>query len=116
MEEAERPAEIHGKRAEPSFEGSISVANSFAALHVEDPLDVDPSEVSEVAAAVNVAQKTKPSKDGPVISAYELEDDDDLDEELAFIIFCQCRFIPHSARLMLSRLLRGPPSHPRIHQ
>lgn len=90
VEEVERSAETHGKRAEPSFEGSISITNSFAALNVEDPLDIDPSEVSEVAAAVNVVQKTKPSKDGPVISAYELEDEDDLDEELAFIIFCQC--------------------------
>lgn len=116
VEEAERSAGTHGKRAEPSFEGSIKVANSFAALNVEDLLDVDPSEVSEVAAAVNVAQKTKPSKDGPVISAYELEDEDDLDEEIAFIIFCQCRFIPHLARLMLTRFLRGPSSHPRIHQ
>lgn len=116
VEEAERSAETHGKRAEPSFERPISIANSFAALNVEDPLDVDPSEVSEVAAAVNVAQKTKPSKDGPVISAYELEDEDSLDEELAFIIFCQCRFTPHLARLMLTRFLRGPSSHPRIHQ
>ena len=88
VEEAEPSAKTHG-RAEPSFEGSTSVANRFAALDVEDLLDVDPSEVSEVAAAVNVAQKAKPSKDGPVISAYELEDEDDFDKELAFIIFCQ---------------------------
>ena len=115
VEEAEQSAKTHRKRAEPSFEGSTSIANSFAALNVEDLLDVDPSEVSEVAAAVNVAQKTKPSKDGPVISAYELEDEDDFDKELAFIIFCQCRFIPRSAGLMLTRFLRGPSSHTRIH-
>ena len=89
VEEAEPSAKMHGKQAEPSFEGSTSIANRFAALDVEDLLDVDPSEVSEVAAAVNVVQKAKPSKDGPVISAYELEDEDDFDKELAFIIFCQ---------------------------
>ena len=89
VEEAELPATPHGKQAEPSFEGSTSIANRFAALSVEDPLDVDPSEISEVAAAVKVAQKTKSSKDGPVVSAYELEDEDDFDKELAFIIFCQ---------------------------
>ena len=89
VEEAEPSAKAHGKRAEPASEGFASIANRFAALDVEDLLDVDPSEVSEVAAAVNSAQKAKPSKDGPVISAYELEDEDDFDKELAFIIFCQ---------------------------
>ena len=89
VEEAEPSAKTHGKRAEPPSEGSTGIANRFAALNVEDPLDVDPSEVCEVAAAVNVTQKTKSSKDGPVVSAYELEDEDDFDKELAFIIFCQ---------------------------
>ena len=89
VEEAEPSATTDGKLGEPSFEGSTSISNRFAALDVEDLLDVDPSEIAEVAAAVNVAQKTKPSKDGPVVSAYELEDEDDFDKELAFIIFCQ---------------------------
>ena len=89
VEEAEPSATTDRKRGESSLEGSTSISNRFAALEVEDLLDVDPSEVSEVAAAVNVAQKTKPSKDGPVVSAYELEDEDNFDKELAFIIFCQ---------------------------
>ena len=120
VEEAEPSDKTHGKRAESSFEGSTSIANRFAALNVEDLQDVDPSELSEVAAAVNVAQKAKPSKDGPVISAYELEDEDDFDKELAFIIFCQLHLLsvsihPSLGKLMLVRFFRGPSSHTRIH-
>lgn len=88
VEEAEPSAKVHGKRAEPLVEGSASISNRFAALNVEDLLDVDPSEVSEVTAAVDVTQKTTISKDGPIVSAYELEDEDDFDKELAFFIFC----------------------------
>ena len=114
--EMEGSIKTQGKRTEASVDGSASMSNRFAALKVEDPLNVDPSEVSEVAAAVNVAQKTKTSKDGPVVSAYELEDEDDFDEELAFIIFCQCQSISRLTRLTLIRFLRGPSSHSRIYQ
>ena len=117
VEEADPSAGTHGKRAESSFEESTSISNRFAALNVEDILDVDPLEVSEVAAAVNVAQKAKPSKDGPVVSAFELEDEDDFDKELAFIIFCQSSssINPLLGKLILIRFLRGPSSHAGIH-
>ena len=116
IQDAEPSSKMHGKPAEPSFEGSTSITNRFGALTVKDPRDVDPSEVSEVAAAVNMAQKTKPFKDGPVISAYELEDKNNFDKELAFIIFCQCRLNPSLSKLILIRLLRGPSPHTRIHR
>lgn len=58
-------------------------------LKVEESPDVDPAEVSEISAAINVAQKTKASKGDLEITAYELEDEDEFDEELAFLIFCQ---------------------------
>ncbi len=86
--EAEGSASKHRKQDEPSPEGIASVTNRFAALKVEESPEVDPSEVSEVAVAVNVAQKTKASKSEPVVAVYELEDEDEFDEELAFIIFC----------------------------
>lgn len=77
---------------------------------MEESPDVDPSEVSEIAIAVNVAQKTKASKGELVNAVYELEDEDDFDEELAFIIFCQDCFISRFARLILIRFFRGPSS------
>lgn len=85
--EAEGSAQKHRKQDEPSLQENARIVNRFAALKVEESPDVDPSEVSEVAAAVNMAQKTKDSKDESVI-VYELEDEDEFDEELAFIIFC----------------------------
>lgn len=113
--EAEASAQKQRKQDEPPLEGTTGITNRFAALEVEESPDVDPSEVSEVAAAVNVSQKTKASKDEPVIAVYELEDEDEFDEELAFIIFCQCRYFTcRSARLMLDRFLRGPSSHTSI--
>lgn len=85
--EAESSAQSHQKQDEPSLDRNASITNRFAALKVEESPDVDPSEVSEVAAAVNMAQKTKASKD-EAVTVYELEDEDEFDEELAFIIFC----------------------------
>ena len=85
--EAEGSAQSHGKQDEPSLDGNASITNRFAALKVEESPDIDPSEVSEVAAAVNMAQKTKASKD-EAVTVYELEGEDEFDEELAFIIFC----------------------------
>ena len=99
-----------------SIDGSDSLTNRFMALEVEESLDDDPFENTEVAAAVKEVQKTKASKDGPVIATYELEDEDDFDEDLAFIIFCKCPSTSDSPRLTLSRFLRGPSSHARIHQ
>ena len=85
--EAESSAQSHRKQDEPSLDGNASITNRFAALKVEESPDVDPSEVFEAAAAVNMAQKTKTSKD-EAVTVYELEDEDEFDEELAFIIFC----------------------------
>lgn len=85
---AEGSAQKHQREDECSHGGIASVTNRFAALEVEESPDVDPSELSEVAAAVNVAQKTKASKGESVIAVYELEDEDEFDEELAFIVFC----------------------------
>ena len=91
--EAEASTQQQRKQDEPPLERTASVANRFAALKVEESPDVDPSQVFEVAAAVNVAQKTKASKGESAVDVYELEDADEFDEELAFIIFCPCRFI-----------------------
>lgn len=90
--EAEGSARTQRKQDEPSLEGTGSVTNRFVALKAEENPDIDPSGVSEAAAAVNLAQKTKASESEPVIAVYELEDEDEFDEELAFIIFCECRF------------------------
>ena len=103
--EAEGSAQKNPKQDPPSLERNASVTNRFSALKVEESPDVDPSEVLEVAAAVNAAQNPKASKDKPVIAVYELEDEDEFDEELAFIVFCQCCFISRLARLIPTRLL-----------
>ena len=76
------------KQGEPPVGRTASVTNRFAALKVEESPDIDPEEVSEVAAAVHVATKTKSSKGAPEIAVYELEDEDKFDEDLAFLIFC----------------------------
>ena len=91
--EAEASTQKQQKQDEPPLERTASVANRFAALKVEESPDIDPSQVFEVAAAVNGVQKTKASKGESAIDVYELEDVDEFDEELAFIIFCPCRFI-----------------------
>ena len=101
---------------EPSLEETRGITNRFTALKVEESQDVDPSEVFEAAAAVNVAQKTKVSKSEPVIAVYELEDEDEFDEELAFIVFCKCHSNSQLVRLTLTRFLRGPSSHTRFRQ
>ncbi|KAL8638237.1 MAG: hypothetical protein Q9226_009011 [Calogaya cf. arnoldii] len=74
-------------RDEPSLERN-SVTNRFSSLKIEETPDIDPTEVSEVAAAINVPAKTKASESELEIAVYELEDEDEFDEELAFIIFC----------------------------
>lgn len=86
--EVQGSAKKHQKQDEPSLEGNGSVTNRFTALKVEENRDVDPSEVFEAATAVNVVQTIKASKSDPVIAVYELEDEDQFDEELAFVIFC----------------------------
>ncbi|KAL8891100.1 MAG: hypothetical protein Q9192_005785 [Flavoplaca navasiana] len=54
---------------------------------MEESPDADPVEVSEVAAAVNIPPKINASKTDPEIAVYELNDEDEFDDELAFIIF-----------------------------
>lgn len=109
--EAERSARKHRKQDEPWLEGAASITNRFVALKVGDSSDVYPSEVPEVAAAVNMTQKTKASNREPVFAVYQLEDEAGFVEDLAFIMFCQCRFISRLATLMLTRFLRGPSSY-----
>lgn len=87
--EADDAASSHPKQA-ASLPDTASLTNRFSMLNVEESPDVDPAEVSAIAAAVNVATKSKASKGEPEIAVYELEDEDEFDEELAFVIFCQC--------------------------
>lgn len=72
---------------EPMLERN-SVTNRFSSLKMEETPEVDPTEVPEVAAAINIPAKTKASEGESDIAVYELEDEDEFDEELAFIIFC----------------------------
>ncbi|KAI4250806.1 MAG: hypothetical protein L6R42_008622, partial [Xanthoria sp. 1 TBL-2021] len=72
---------------EPLLERN-SVTNRFSSLKMEETPEVDPTEVPEVAAAINSPAKTKASQGEMDIAVYELEDEDEFDEELAFIIFC----------------------------
>ena len=109
--EAETSTHKHPKHDKPSLDGSDGVTNRFLALNVEESPDVDPSGVSEVAAAVNAAQQSKTLKGESVNTVYELEDEDEFDEDLAFVVFCQWCFIFPLARLMHARFLRGPSSH-----
>ena len=90
--EAGELATSHLKHDTSSVEEIASISNRFAVLKVEESPDVDPAEVSEISAAINVAEKTKASKGEPEISVYELEDEDEFDEELAFLIFCKYSF------------------------
>ncbi|KAL9011045.1 MAG: hypothetical protein Q9173_004081 [Seirophora scorigena] len=85
--EADDAASLHPKQA-ASLPDTASLTNRFSLLNVEESPDVDPAEVSTVAAAVNVATKSKASKGEPEIAVYELEGEDEFDEELAFVIFC----------------------------
>ncbi|KAI4174861.1 MAG: hypothetical protein LQ348_006288 [Seirophora lacunosa] len=85
--EADDAASSHPKQA-ASLPDTASLANRFCMLNVEESPDVDPAEVSAIAAAVNMATKSKASKGESEIAVYELEDEDEFDEELAFVIFC----------------------------
>lgn len=105
----------HQKQDETSPEKTASIGNRFTALQVEESPDVDPFEVTEVVAAINVPSKTKTSKGKPEVAVYELEEEDKFDEDLAFIIFCSCLSISSMTGLMYARFLRGPSSHASIH-
>ena len=87
--EADETATRHLKHDTSSVEENASISNRFAVLKVDESPDVDPAEVSEISAAINVAEKSKASKGEPEIAVYELEDEDEFDEELAFLIFCE---------------------------
>ena len=95
----------HQKQEETSPENTASMGNRFTTLEVEESPEIDPFEVNEVAAAINVAGKTKTSKGKPEVAVYELEEEDQFDEDLAFIIFCSCLFISPATRLMYARFL-----------
>ncbi|KAL8811883.1 MAG: hypothetical protein Q9200_001438 [Gallowayella weberi] len=69
-------------------EHNTSLTNRFSLLKTEDNPEVDPAQVSEVAAAINVPEKAKASESYPEVATYELEYEDEFDEELAFVIFC----------------------------
>ncbi|KAL8689263.1 MAG: hypothetical protein Q9224_004679 [Gallowayella concinna] len=86
--EAEDANQGHPYQNGTSSEPSTSLTNPFSLLKMEDSPELDPAQVSEVAAAVSVPEKTKASKGEPEIAVYELEDEDEFDEELAFVIFC----------------------------
>lgn len=85
--ETQKTALLHQKQDGTSLD-TPSITNRFTALPVEESPDIDPSEVTELAAAVNVAEKTKTSKGKPEVAVYGLEEEDKFDEDLAFIIFC----------------------------
>ncbi|KAI4221041.1 MAG: hypothetical protein LQ349_007944 [Xanthoria aureola] len=67
---------------------SSNVNNRFSSLKLEETPEADPTEVSEIAAAINIPAKTAASADESEIATYELEDEDEFDEKLAYIIFC----------------------------
>lgn len=89
---------------EPLLESS-NVNNRFSSLKLEETPEADPTEVSEIAAAVNIPAKTAASAGESEIATYELEDEDEFDEELAFIIFCKSLAVRCQAMLMLDRFL-----------
>ena len=86
--EKESVIPAYQKQDKTSPEEATSTKNRFATLEAEEGPNVDLLEVSEVAVAVNVAEKAKISKGKPEVAVYELEEDDKSDEDLAFIIFC----------------------------
>ena len=90
--EAGETATTHLKNEHSTLEDSASISNRFAVLKVEESPDIDPAEVSEISAEIHVVEKTKASKGEPQVAVYELEDEDEFDEELAFLIFCQYSF------------------------
>lgn len=77
------------KQDDALLERTASITNRFLMLKVEESPEIDPAEVSEVAAVVSVPTKMKASKGKPEIAVYELEGGDGSDEELAFLISCQ---------------------------
>ena len=103
--EAKDSGQTRQENSETSLKGTDSTTNRFAALKVEESPDVDLLEGSEVTAAAKVAHKPKDSKGEDVIAVYELEDEDGIDEDLAFIIFCQCFSIFRVAILLQNRSL-----------
>ncbi|KAI4131242.1 MAG: hypothetical protein LQ338_001336 [Usnochroma carphineum] len=86
--EAEGAGLKYQKQDGPLLERTASVTNRFSMLKVEESPEFDPEQVSEVAGTVNEPTKSQTSKGESEIAVYELEDEDEFDEELAFIIFC----------------------------
>ena len=74
---------------------------------MEESPDADPVEVSEVAVAVNIPPKTNASKTDPEIAVSELNDEDEFDDELAFIISVSKDGLHPGPRLIFSRFFRG---------
>ncbi|KAL8985274.1 MAG: hypothetical protein Q9205_000972 [Flavoplaca limonia] len=70
-------------------ETSASISNRFSSLKMEESPDVNPVEVFEVAAAINIPLKANASKTDPELAVYELNDEEGFDDESAFIIFCK---------------------------
>ena len=76
------------KECRPLQEESAGFANRFAALHVDESLDIDTAEDAEISASVKVAKSTKVPNLEPTVALYELDDEGEFDNDLAFIIFC----------------------------
>lgn len=89
---------------EPLLESS-NVNNRFSSLKSEETPEADPTDVSEIAAAINIPARTAASAGESEIATYELEDEDEFDEELAFIIFCKSLAVVCQAMLTLDRFL-----------
>ena len=78
---------------------------------MEESPDADPVEVSEVVVAVNIPPKTNASKTDPEIAVSELNDEDEFDDDLAFIISVSKDGLHPGARLTFSRFFLGSSSH-----
>ena len=97
-------------------ETSASISNRFSLLKMEESPDADPVEVSEVAVAVSIPPKTNASKTDPEIAVSELNDEDEFDDELAFIISVSKDGLHLGARLIFSRFFRGSSSYRRLRE
>ncbi|KAL8800987.1 MAG: hypothetical protein Q9182_004779 [Xanthomendoza sp. 2 TL-2023] len=86
-------------------EHSTSLTNRFSSLKTEDSPELNLAQVSGVAAAVSVPEKAKASESDPEVAKYELVNEDDFDEELAFIIFCFFEDL-HRTQVFINHLWR----------
>ncbi|KAG8526668.1 uncharacterized protein KY384_008097 [Bacidia gigantensis] len=75
-------------QAKESPKESEDLTNRFSALNMEESPEIDAFEIAEVVAAVHAPQKTKASKGKAIATEYELEDEEEFDADLAFIVYC----------------------------